>query len=380
MRTVQLGECALVVNGFAFKSDLFTTERQGLPIIRIRDVIRGRSETYYTGDYPSSAIIQNGDLLIGMDGEFNIARWQGGRALLNQRVCKLEALSDKSDTSYLRYALPVILKRIEDRTPFVTVKHLSSEDLKEEPIPLPKLSEQKRIARLLEQADRLRHTRLYALELSNTFLAAAFLEYFGNLLTNENRWISTSLNDVTTQITDGEHITPKRTLEGIKLLSARNIKNGFIDLSPGVDFVPESEFMRIRKRCWPQKGDILMSCSGSIGRVTLVSTDEPLSLVRSVALIRPNPDRVVSKYLEHYLRSSYMQTMINRSANQSSQANIFNEPIKALPCLLPPIDKQKHFAALAMRHERLFANQREALRQADHLFQTLLHNVFTFDQ
>ncbi len=237
--------------------------------------------------------------------------------------------------------------------------------------------EQQKIARELEQADRLRRTRRYALELSDSFLPAAFLELFGDPLEDRNGRTSTPLEDVTTQITDGEHATPQRTPEGIKLLSARNIQNGFIDLSAGVDYVPESEFLRIRKRCWPRKGDVLMSCSGSIGRVATVPNDEPLSLVRSVALIRPNPDRVVSKYLEHYLRSRYAQAMISRSANQSSQANIFTGPIKALPCLVPPMCKQRHFAALVMQHERLRATQREALRQAEHLFQALLHQAFS---
>src|SRR5579859_1550620 len=109
---VQVGDCAHIVNGFAFKSELFTTERTGLPVIRIRDVVRGRSETYYTGKYPDSAVICNGDLLMGMDGEFNIAPWQGGTALLNQRVCKVEGKAGVSDIAYLRHALAIALKRI----------------------------------------------------------------------------------------------------------------------------------------------------------------------------------------------------------------------------------------------------------------------------
>lgn len=77
--------------GYAFDSKCFTEEPLYPPLVRIRDVKRGYSETYYSGDYSEEYLITSGDLLIGMDGEFNIARWKSDRALLNQRVCKLTA-------------------------------------------------------------------------------------------------------------------------------------------------------------------------------------------------------------------------------------------------------------------------------------------------
>jgi type I restriction enzyme, S subunit len=243
-------------------------------------------------------------------------------------------------------------------------------------LPLPDLSEQRRIAARLEHADRLRRTRRYALELSDDVLPAAFLELFGDPGKNSIGWEQVTLDEVAGQITDGEHATPRRSTDGIKLLSARNIQNGSIDLATGIDFIPQSEFERIRKRCWPKIGDVLMSCSGTIGRVATITKDEPLSLVRSVALIRPDRERIVSRYLEFYLRTAYMQGVIRLSANQSSQANIFTGPIKELPCLVPPLPLQQRFAALVQRVELLRAVQRESLRQAEHLFASLLHGAF----
>ena len=113
--------------GYAFDSNLFSTIK-GIPLIRIRDVVRGYSETYTEEKFPEKYIVNDGDILIGMDGEFNIARWQGGRAALNQRVCKLIPHTDV-DGRYLFYAMPSKLKAVEDKTPFVTVKHLSAQKL-----------------------------------------------------------------------------------------------------------------------------------------------------------------------------------------------------------------------------------------------------------
>ena len=92
-----------------------------LPLIRIRDVARGFSETYYEGEYEPKYVVENDDLLVSMDGEFRAEVWSGGKALLNQRVCRLEPDPKALDKNYLRHAIPKKLKEIEDRTPFVTV-------------------------------------------------------------------------------------------------------------------------------------------------------------------------------------------------------------------------------------------------------------------
>jgi len=163
MKTVRLEKITKITSGFAFKSDAFS-DSHGIPIARIRDVKRGYTETYYSGEYDPTYIIKNGDILIGMDGEFNTEKWRGGRALLNQRVCKIEADESKLNQDYLYYFLPKSLKKIENQTPSVTVKHLSVAKIKDIEIPLPRIFEQKRIAAILDKADAIRRKRRQALE------------------------------------------------------------------------------------------------------------------------------------------------------------------------------------------------------------------------
>ena len=79
---VELGEVCSFLSGFAFKAELFSSEPIGLPLIRIRDVLPGRSNTYYSGPYQSEYVVKKGDILIGMDGEFNRERWKSDPALL----------------------------------------------------------------------------------------------------------------------------------------------------------------------------------------------------------------------------------------------------------------------------------------------------------
>ncbi|WP_065327111.1 restriction endonuclease subunit S [Tritonibacter mobilis] len=146
---VPLLDVAQVLNGFAFKSAFFN-ETNGVPLIRIRDVTSGTVKTLYDGEVPDGYWVEPGDLIIGMDGDFNSRLWTGPRALLNQRVCKVTPDLRFMDIRFLHAVLPGYLQLINDHTSAVTVKHLSSRTLGETPIPLPSLTEQKRIVKKLD--------------------------------------------------------------------------------------------------------------------------------------------------------------------------------------------------------------------------------------
>jgi type I restriction enzyme S subunit len=146
---VPLAEVATILNGCAFESSSFALQG-GLPLIRIRDVLRGETGTYYTGEFDPVYLIESGDLLIGMDGDFNSALWKGRRALLNQRVCKVDSDERFYSRKFLSYVLPGYLRAINAHTSAVTVKHLSSRTVAEIPLPLPAVAEQERIVAELD--------------------------------------------------------------------------------------------------------------------------------------------------------------------------------------------------------------------------------------
>ena len=147
---VPLGDVCRVLNGFAFKSNSFGKTR-GFPLIRIRDLARGRTETLYAGDYAEEYVVRNGDLLVGMDGNFGCYEWNGGDGLLNQRVCKLIPNEEYLDRKFLLFGINGYLRAIQDATSSVTVGHLSSRDIQRIPFPFPSLNEQRRIVAKLER-------------------------------------------------------------------------------------------------------------------------------------------------------------------------------------------------------------------------------------
>jgi len=164
---------------------------------------------------------------------------------------------------------------------------------------------------------------------------------FGDSMTNPMRWELVELRTICSKITDGEHITPKRASQGVYLLSARNILNHRIDIAD-VDYIDESEYARISKRLVPKKGNILISCSGSVGRVAQIKDDTRYQMVRSVAILQLDK-QVEPSFVEYCFTTNFIQMQILQSINQSSQANLFIRKIHNIRIPLPPIENQIHF-------------------------------------
>ncbi|MFM0414382.1 restriction endonuclease subunit S [Paraburkholderia aromaticivorans] len=191
-------------------------------------------------------------------------------------------------------------------------------------------------------------------------------------------WEWASLNQVSSKITDGEHSTPQRAAFGHYLLSARNVTNEGIILHD-VDYVPTSEFERIRKRCDPDIGDILISCSGSVGRVALVDKSNTYSMVRSAAMVRPCGDNLNRAYLALSLKSPEVQLQMKAKSRQSAQANLFLGAISSLIVPLPPIAEQSRIVSRVEALRALCANLRERLAASQkiqtHLAEALVENA-----
>jgi len=312
-----------------------------------------------------------------MDGEFNIARWHGGRALLNQRVCKVEGKAAVSDIEYLQHALAIALKRIEDRTPFVTVKHLSSEELKEETIPLPDLSEQGRIAERLEQADRLRRTRRYALELTDTFLPAAFLELFGDVANRATSLESVAIGDVADRVVVG-HVgeTAEHYREsGVTFLRTQNVRRMFINREDIRYVTPE--FAGHNRKSTLRAGDVVVSRVGANrGMAAVIPAELDGANCANILIVAPG-SLLVPQYLAFLINSHQGLAELTGDSVGSAQGVINTHTLQEWRIPLPPLPLQQKFAALVERVERLRAVQREALRQAEHLFASLLHRAFS---
>lgn len=149
-RTARVKDLATLVNGHPFDSSSFSTDG-AIPLVRIRDLLAAKFETFVQpSDVPADAVIRDGDIVIGMDGDFNVRLWDRGFAALNQRLCLLRA-NAFADPRFLAYALPERLRAINDLTYATTVKHLSSSQVRAIRLQVPVVDEQHAIADYLDR-------------------------------------------------------------------------------------------------------------------------------------------------------------------------------------------------------------------------------------
>ena len=118
--------------GYPFSTELFTTKEASIPVVRIRDIIANTVSAYSTENTDSKYLLNKGDLVIGMDGNFHINYWSDDISYLNQRSVRLRALND-SNVSIIQARLDIepYIKSKEVRAKGSTVGHLSDKDMKE---------------------------------------------------------------------------------------------------------------------------------------------------------------------------------------------------------------------------------------------------------
>ena len=262
------------------------------------------------------------------------------------------SVSPLLDQQYLLYYLKsnVTLSRIRAVASGSVRDNLKLSMLYEFPIDLISLDQQYDVVSTLNAVQKIIDLYQKGLSYLDELVRARFVEMFGDLRVNDKGWKYYKLDELTELITDGEHATPKRTTQGIYLLSARNVLNHQLSLED-VDYIDYDEFSRISRRIIPREGDVLISCSGSIGRCCVVPKNIKFQMVRSIALLRFKSN-INPVFAEYMITSDYLQDQINKSKTASSQANLFQGKIKSLKGVVPPLELQNQFASFVQEIDK----------------------------
>lgn len=124
----KLVDIADVQYGYAFDGNLFNSAGNGTPIIRIRNIPSGTTNDYTTEDVSKQYLVSNGDIVVGMDGEFHINSWSGNTAYLVQRTCKLTPQKGTMK-GWLLQAIYEPIKYFEKTVVGATVAHLGKKHI-----------------------------------------------------------------------------------------------------------------------------------------------------------------------------------------------------------------------------------------------------------
>ncbi len=244
-------------------------------------------------------------------------------------------------------------------------------------VPMPPLPEQQRIAAQLDKADRLRRLRQYALDLGETYLQSVFLEMFGDPVRNPKKWDSCELQEL---IREGDTINygvvqPGDDFpNGVPIVRVGDLEDLHFTTANLKRIDPQIEASYKRSRL---VGDeVLIACVGSIGKIALAHEGmKGFNIVRAVARV-PFSDSVNRLYLATYLSTKHIQDYFKQETRTVSQPTLNILQIQETPVVLPPLTQQEKFAGMVRQYDRLRAQQRESMRQAEMLFGALLEGSF----
>lgn len=246
------------------------------------------------------------------------------------------------------------------------------------PIPLPPLSEQERMVRILDEAEALRRLRAQADERTGGMVAAMFIEMFGEPSTNSKGWPVHRAGELMTLCEYGTSRKASDTGLGVPILRMNNVTpDGLLDLSDvkAVE-LSDSELAKYRL----ENGDVLFNRTNSrklVGKTGM--WDGRFEAVAASYFIRVR----FADELQHpqhftvFMNLPVMKCRLRAMARGAiGQANINAQELKGIELPVPPIELQRTFAARVAEIRELEAAQATSRHRFDECFRSLLHRAF----
>jgi len=304
-----------------------------------------------------------------------------GRPMATNQGFKSLVPSDDVNVDYLYWCIKHMTPIIVAKGRGATFKEVSKEIISNVEIPLPPLEEQKRIAAILDKADAIRKKRQRAIEMLDEFLRSAFLDMFGDPITNPKGWPNDTLGNLMKDaevFTDGDWVESKdQDPEGDVRLTQ------LADIGDGEWLNKSARFLTAKKaselRCtFLRDGDVLVArMPDPLGRATVFPGDSmPCVTVVDVCILRPNPTRFHSTFLMHAINSIGTRWQIQRYATGTTRKRISRGNLSKVVIYCPPLAKQIEFGSFADKVAEVKKRLMRGLERNDDLFASLQTRAF----
>lgn len=176
-------------------------------------------------------------------------------------------------------------------------------------------------------------------------------------------------------ITDGTHKTPTYADSGYIFLSSKNVTSGEIDWD-NVMYIPEELHKELYQRLAPQKDDILLAKNGTTGVAALVDREEIFDIYVSLALIRPDKNKIIPKYLLYAINSESSKRYFNSHLKGVGVPNLHLTHIRETPISVPDFRTQEEIIKRLDKVSDLIAKRRQQLENLDLLVKVRFVEIF----
>ena len=295
--------------------------------------------------------------------------------------CKGLVPSAEIDTKYGYYFLLANVPLLESLGTGATFKELSGGKLKEVPFNFPPRKEQRRIVAILDETFEAIATAKANAEKNRQNAREILESQLADIFSGGRAdWVSATI-DQHIRFIDYRGRTPDKTADGLRLITAKNVKKGFIQQEP-MEFVAADSYDDWMTRGIPKRGDVLFTTEAPLGNVAQLDTDDRVVFAQRVIIMQPDPNVLDSTFLKVMLLSAPMQAKIHAKATGATAQGIKASLLKRIELTFPKtIEEQRKLAAmldaLSDEVERLESVYERKIDSLDELKKTLLSRAFS---
>ena len=340
--------------------------------LQIDDLRNNNNIKYATSD-PSYVSCSKKDVIIAWDGANAGTIGYGLEGVIGSTLAKLVPQSDAVYPSYAGRFLQSKFRYLRDNCTGATIPHISRPSLQGLKLPLPPLEEQKKIAAILDAADVLRQKDAQLIAKYNALSQSLFLELFGDYFKQKKCY--KSIKDVANFI-DYRGKTPSRTSDGVPLITAKSVRQGYFDKSR-LDFITTEVYQNIMTRGFPKVGDVLFTTEGATMGYTCRVPEGLGNFAVGQRLITLQPNHQFNSIsLDFVINSREIQGEVFRLATGSAVKGIRSAKFAKILIPTPPITVQNQFAEHIQAIEAQKQQAQAALQKSEDLFNSLLQRAF----
>lgn len=198
------------------------------------------------------------------------------------------------------------------------------------------------------------------------------------MVSNNIKWKKERLGTVLILLKDGTHNPPKRTENGIPMLSAVNINNGRINFNGELSFISQNDYEEMHKKYEISKDDVLMTVVGTLGRVAIVKQQtNKFTVQRSVAILRTDKTELLPKYLYYYVQGNDFQISLSIRSNTTAQSGVYLKELSKIEIELPPINEQEVIVKIFTSVDDAIEKTETIIKQIEKVKKGLMQQLLT---
>ncbi|WP_338357515.1 restriction endonuclease subunit S [Yeosuana marina] len=378
----KLSDFTKIIMGQSPKGSSYNENRQGYPLLNGAADYKGQifKPKKYTNQ--PTRLVEEGDILLGIRATIGNFAFADRKYCIGRGVAGIRVNDELADKNYIKRIVENELNKILHTASGSTIKGIKKEDLTDMLIKLPPLDTQKKIATILDEADKLRQLDKKLIEKYDALTQSLFLDMFGDTWTNPKNWEIKLIEELAS--------TEKHSIKagpfGSSLKKEYYVESGYKiygqeqvikdDLSFGNYYIDQNKFQSL-KNCRIKAGDILISLVGTYGKISVVPEIFEEGIINPRLMkISPNQEIIRPDFLKMLLRSSgVLLQMENKS--RGGTMDIVNVGImRKIKVPLPPIKLQNQFAERVQSIESQKAQAQQSLQKSEELFNSLLQKAF----